>query len=299
MRFGIIGLGAVSGFYLDAIERSAGLEVVAVCDRDPARLVRASERLGVPAYREAARLLAVAEIDAVVVDTPVASHVELCTLAVEAGKHVCCEKPLALTRADAGAVLERAAARGATVFTAFHRRYNAHLPKPGALDLEGVVGVRVRYLEQIDDHAPDADWYATPASAGGGCIVDNGPNAVDVMRHLFGPMQVGNVRVTRSPSGVDLGARIVGQIDSGAEAVIELDWDFAGECKDLLVQWADGRELHIDMLRGFDGFKGSLPHEYDAIVADFSRHIADGLTDVGGYAATAWLEDVLTRAAAL
>ena len=155
----------------------------------------------------------------------------------------------------------------------------------------------MRYLERIEEHTDgDMSWYATAASEGGGCIVDNGPNAVDVVRQLFGDVSVDDVQVERSPQGVDLRAVVTGRA-AGAPAVIRLDWAYAGEVKDLRVRWSDGRELHADMLAGFDEFKSSLHHEYAAVLADFAARVAEGREDPDGLAATAWLEQVLAAAA--
>ena len=292
LSLGIIGLGAVSRFYVEAAELVDGLTLTGVCDIRPERLRPFEQEPGVATYDDVARLLADENVDAVVVDTPVASHPELCRAALDAGKHVCCEKPLAVRRADAAALLELAERRGLTLFTAFHRRYNRRLPSPESIARGEVVFAESRYLEQIADHADDAGWYTTPASAGGGCIVDNGPNAYDVVRHLLGDVTVTHAHVTRSDAGVDMQAVVHGRAGQ-ADVVIRLEWDYDGERKDVLLRFRDGSELHADLLDGFDGFKASLQHEYVGVLQDFAAHVAARRQDTLGLAATAWLDDVL------
>jgi predicted dehydrogenase len=297
LRLGLVGLGGVSRFYLAAAERAESFTLTAVCDRDPARLEAFAAGAGVTAHGDLDALLAGGDVDAVVLDTPVATHVPLARAALDAGVHVCCEKPLALSVAEAEELGRRAAAAGRVLFTAFHRRYNRNLPPPASIDTDGLKSVRLRYLERIEEHTDgESDWYATPAAAGGGCIVDNGPNAVDVVRHLFGAMSVESARVERSVAGVDVRAEVCGAVDGGAEAVIELDWSYDGEVKDLRARWADGRELHADMLAGFEAFKSSLDHEYDSVLVDFATRIASGSGDPEAMAATTWLERVLALA---
>ena len=283
----------MSRFYVDAVAAVAGFELVAVCDLRPERLAPFRGRGDVTPYADARALVEDPRVDAVVIDTPVATHVELSRAALDAGCHVCCEKPLALTVGDADALAARARERGLTLFTAFHRRYNRNLPEPGSLDLGGLASVEVRYLERIEDHTDDLGWYATPAAAGGGCIVDNGPNAYDVVRSRFGEMSVDHVEVARSPQGVDLRAVVRGRLAGGAEAVIRLDWAYDGECKDLSVRWEDGRELRADMLAGFAAFKSSLEHEYVGILEAFADQIEHRREDPDGRAATAWVQEVL------
>ncbi len=297
LRLGIIGLGGVSRFYVDAADRARDIELVAVCDRDPTRLERFADRTTLAAHANADELLAEGGVDAVVLDTPVATHVELARAALRAGAHVCCEKPLALSVAEASELAELAEEEKRVLFTAFHRRYNRNLPQPGSLDTHRLRSVELRYLEQIEEHTDgEGGWYATPAAEGGGCVVDNGPNAVDVVRHLFGEVSVDGVDVERSPAGVDMKADVRGTVPGGAEAIIRLDWGYEGEVKDLRVRWDDGRELHADMLAGFPAFKSSLDHEYDGVLADFATRVASGAGDPEAMAATVWLERALAAA---
>jgi predicted dehydrogenase len=254
------------------------------------------DRDGVAAYSSVDGLLEDDRVEAVVVDTPVATHVPLALAALRSGRHVCCEKPLALSRAEAGELNALARDRGVALFTAFHRRYNRNLPKPGTLPSDEPELVEVRYLERIEEHAGDLAAYAAPAEDGGGCIVDNGSNAVDVVHHLFGPASVDEALVERSSSGVDMRATVRGRLRGGAEVVIHLDWAFDGELKDLRVRWPDQHEVYADMLEGFPGFKSSLEHEYAGVLDAFAAQIASGAEDHLGSAATAWLEDVLARA---
>ena len=288
-------MGGVSRFYVAGARALPDMRLVAVCDRDPEHAADFAGSGGVATYHDASALLTDAAVEAVVIDTPVPTHVDLVRAALEAGRHVCCEKPLALTRSDAHALAALARARGLALFTAFHRRYNRNLPARGSLPLEGLESVEVRYLERIEEHASDLGWYLAPATNGGGCIVDNGPNALDVVRHLFGDPSVDAVDVGRSPAGVDVRAEIRGRVPGGASATIALAWDYDGECKDLRVRWRDGRELHADMLEGFPAFKSSLEHEYVGVLREFAEHVASGAADPAGQAATAWLEDVIAR----
>ena len=290
---GVIGVGGVSRFYLEAIRASTSLSLAAVCDIDERRVEPFARSGEARAYGDPAQLVADEGVDAVVLDTPVGTHVPLARAALEAGKHVCCEKPLALTRREAQELLDAADEAGRLLFTAFHRRYNRNLPTPESLARRRLARVETRYYENIEEHSDHAGWYTSTAAEGGGCIVDNGPNAFDAVRHLFGEMSIGEVDVTCSPHGVDLQATVSGTVGDGAEAVIRLDWAFDGECKDLRAEWDDGSETYVDFLAGFGEFKSSLAHEYAALLADFESHIHTGRRDEAGLAASAWLEEVL------
>ncbi|MFI6348194.1 Gfo/Idh/MocA family protein [Streptomyces sp. NPDC050560] len=270
LRLGLIGLGAISPYYLAAAARSPRWDLVAVCDPRPPR--RAQDPA--PRFDDHRDLLRTARPDAVVVAVPNHAHLDVCTDALNAGVPVCVEKPLALTPAQGRTLADLAEARSVPLMTAFHRRYNAAVRALAARTRgQRVSSVRVRYLERIEDHLGGEDWYLDPARCGGGCLADNGPNAFDVVRQLLpdtGPgLAVDAAELHRDASGTD--RRAVVLLRCGDTAVrVDLDWSFPGERKDVEAVLADGRVLHADMLAGHPGFKNSLWHEYEALLAEFA-----------------------------
>ncbi|MGX7824470.1 Gfo/Idh/MocA family protein [Actinokineospora sp. 24-640] len=285
MRVGVIGLGVISRFYLAALRDSGPLRLGAVCDRRQAAL--APFRDEVPCFTDHRALVAAGGLDAVVVTVPNDAHAEVCRDVLDAGIPVCVEKPLATTVADGRALASLAEARGTVLFTSFHRRYNARvrellmgLPPRWAID-----SVRVRYLERIEEHVGADGWYLDPARCGGGCVADNGPNAVDLVRLLLGPVSLSDVEIRRDAGGLDRWARLRLAADGGASAEVELDWSYPGEAKDIEVRLADGTVRHADMLAGFTGFKQSLWHEYAGVLLAFAQAVHDGGRDSAGLAA--------------
>lgn len=279
MRVAALGLGVISRYYLAAIPHVEDVELVAVCDRDPSRL-RLHRSAGVACDADHRRTLARPEVDAVLVNLPNHLHGPVCTEALRAGKHVCCEKPLAVDAAEAEAMVAVAREVGRTLFCAFHRRYNANLAValPRLRCGPGITAARARYLELIGDHVGDDAWYLDPERCGGGCLADNGPNALDALRHVLGPLEVRAATLERDAAGVDLRARVALSAGDGAIPVtVDLDWDYGeGERKDLIFELADGSVEHVDFLAGFPAFKSSLYHEYVGVLSDFRRRVAAG-----------------------
>ncbi|MEW2620531.1 Gfo/Idh/MocA family oxidoreductase [Streptomyces sp. NPDC048106] len=269
LRLGVIGLGAISPYYLAAAARLPGWELTAVCDTRAGAL----ERLPGPAarFRDHRTLLAEARPDALVVAVPNDVHLPVCRDALSAGVPVCVEKPLALTAVEGRVLVDLARHREVPLMTAFHRRYNTAV-RDLARRAAGreVRAVRVRYLERIEDHLGGEDWYLDPGRCGGGCLADNGPNALDVVRLLLGDLTVTGCAVERDGHGVDRRALIRLRARTGATASVELDWSYPGELKDVEVELADGAVLRADMLAGHTAFKGSLWHEYEAILGEFA-----------------------------
>jgi len=269
----------ISRFYLAAIARFDQLALVAACDLNGEKLQR-FEREGVTTTRDFDEILAMEEVEAVVVNVPNASHYEICAAALRAGKHVCCEKPLVLRSKQAEELTAAARAAGRMLFTVFHRRYNRHVRRLReeieSARAQGVEVTRcwVEYLERIEEHCGRDRWYLDPAVAGGGCIADNGPNACDTAEFLLGPLEVEGVEVERDPGGLDLSAQVDLRSETGAQARLDLDWTYAGERKLVTVELDDGKVLSADMLAGYPRFKTSLFHEYENALGEFTAAVA-------------------------
>src|SRR6185437_6269965 len=176
-------------------------------------------------------------------------------------------------------------ATGVTLFTAFHRRYNRNLRTllarmPAAHD---VAHVAVRYSENISEHSAGEVWYLDTRRCGGGCLIDNGPNALDMARQVVGPIKLEDATIGAVRYGAEFLARLSLLSADDVPVNIELDWGLPdGEIKDVTVTLEDGDVLYASMLDGFTGFKSSLRHEYAGIMADFHMAIRSG---------TSWRDD--------
>ena len=112
LRGALIGCGFFAMNHLNAWRDVEGAEIVALCDRDPARLAEAAARFGIArTYADAGEMLAAERLDFVDIATTVASHRPLVELAAGAGVHMVCQKPFASSMADARAMVA-AAERG-------------------------------------------------------------------------------------------------------------------------------------------------------------------------------------------
>ncbi len=292
LRVGLIGLGVIARYYLAALDRNPDVRLAAVCDLDARRLSPFHGRVDVHIGHRA--LIAAGGLDAVIVTTPNDSHAPIARDALDAGLAVCVEKPLAVRLAEAEDLYRRAQAANRTLFTAFHRRYNSAIQQllaglPGG---PAVTGITVRYLERIEEHVGDDAWYLDPDRCGGGCVADNGPNAFDLVRLCAdeGEVRLARADIRRDASGCDRYAVVTLLTETASGRVVparvELDWAYPGECKDVVLDLADGGRRTADLLAGYDGFKASLWHEYTGIVADFAARVRrPPVPDEGGRAA--------------
>lgn len=276
LKIGIIGMGVISHYYVEAFRHVGACELVAVCDLDENKL-RPHRKAGLLCAHDWRQLLADDRIDAVVINLPNHLHHAVCLAALERGKHVCCEKPLTLELEQAEQLAREARRRGLTLLTAFHRRYNRHLVEAvGAGLFEQAHAVLAHYDERIEDHSGADAWYLDPAACGGGCIADNGPNVLDALRYALGPLRVTGVRARFDAHGVDRGAEIHLATAEGRAVRAALSWDYPhGERKDFVLSDALGRTQRIDMLDGHPAFKSSLYHEYEGVL----RHLLHAVVE--------------------
>ncbi|SFE56053.1 Gfo/Idh/MocA family protein [Blastococcus tunisiensis] len=175
-------------------------DLAVLAGRDPARLTAAAGKLG---WRETEtdwhRLLERDDIDLVDVCTPGDTHAEIAVAALEAGKHVLCEKPLANTVAEAEAMADaaaKAAARGVRSMVGFTYRRVPAIGLARQLVADGRLGeirhVRAQYLQDwIADPAAPMSWRLEKDKAGSGALGDIGAHIVDLTQHITGQALTG------------------------------------------------------------------------------------------------------------
>ncbi|WP_156756054.1 Gfo/Idh/MocA family protein [Actinokineospora pegani] len=275
MKLGVIGLGTISRYFLDALAEDPRLTLVAVCDLDQDKLAEFPE---VACFTDTHALLDSGLVAAVVITLPNDLHAEVARAALTRGIAVCCEKPLAIDPDDARSLAETAAAHETVLFTAFHRRYNSTLRALAASlpPRSEIAGVTARYLENIAEHTGGEGWYLDPARCGGGCLIDNGPNALDAVRLLVGDLALVDATIGDVRGGAEHCADL--DLDAGGIPVrVELDWALpTGEVKDVTVDLRDGTSRTADLLAGHSGFKASLAHEYRGILSAFHDAVQAG-----------------------
>ncbi|MFG2868366.1 Gfo/Idh/MocA family protein [Streptomyces sp. NPDC048338] len=211
--------------------------LAAVAGRDPAAVRAAADRHGWAAAETDWRAL-VARDDVQLVDvcTPGDSHAEIAVAALEAGKHVLCEKPLANSVAEAEAMVaaaEAAAARGQVAMVGFNYRRVPAIAYARRLIRQGRLGalrhVRVSYLQDwlVDPDFP-LTWRLEREHAGSGALGDLGAHAVDLAQHLTGELLVGVSALTETfvrerPRLAGVSAGLSGAAAEGAYGAVTVD----------------------------------------------------------------------------
>lgn len=193
VRVGIIGVGGMAGSHLSHLQHIEGVEVTALCDTNPAQLERAKGKF--PFVRDAfitadyRTLLAREDVDAVQIITPHTLHFEQVNAAMDAGKHILCEKPMVSSVAQAHDLLKRNQSYDKVFALAYQRHAMGQFVMMREKIQSGELG-SVTYLSAMQcqgwKHAVKGTWRQDPALSGGGQINDSGSHLVDILLWVTG-----------------------------------------------------------------------------------------------------------------
>ena len=240
LRLGVVGLGMGRG-HVDQYSKHPRGEVVAIADLDAERLKQVGDQYGIKdRYTDAAKLFARRDIDAVSIATPNKFHCPLTVAALQSGKHVLCEKPMAMTVAEAELMRDTAARLGKTLMINFSFRFsNMSYALKQQVDA-GVVGDI--YFGRTVWHRRRGmpkfgGWFGLKAMSGGGPLIDLGVHRLDLALWLMGHPEPATVsgstycviareRAEREklPYTVeDLAAGLI-RFKNGATLIVEASW---------------------------------------------------------------------------
>jgi predicted dehydrogenase len=179
VRIGVIGLGQWGPNHVRSFSRMEGCEIVRICDRSQERLASARRQFpGIGTTRDAGSVTKASDIDAVIVATPVQSHFRLVRQALEHGKHVLCEKPLALTSAESR-TLSSLARRKRRILMVGH----VFLYNPGTLHLKAAIDRgelgRIYYMDAVRTNLG-------PVRSDVGVVYDLASHDISIFNFLLG-----------------------------------------------------------------------------------------------------------------
>jgi predicted dehydrogenase len=222
IRLGVIGCGGVAELrHLPALRRVSGVEVAALADVDPLRLERVAQQFGVARrYSNHSDLIETGDVDAVAVCVPPALHAVVARAALDAGKHVFIEKPLALCLAECDLLLESADAHGALkVMVGFNLRSHRLVRAAREIVRRGELGeiklVSTTFTSGVRLGKDFADWRRR-RELGGGALFELGVHHFDLLRFLLGREVE---EVSASSARADETATVMARMEDGAQVV--------------------------------------------------------------------------------
>jgi D-xylose 1-dehydrogenase (NADP+, D-xylono-1,5-lactone-forming) len=252
VRLGLLSTARINGAIIEAAGASDAVEVVAVASRSRLRAARYARRHGIArAHGSYDALLADPAVEAVYVSLPNGLHAEWTTRALEAGKHVLCEKPFSPRPDEVERCFDLAEERGLVLSEAFMWRHHPQAAKLAELVHGGAIG-ELRTITAVFsfvlDRRGDPRWE--PA-LDGGALMDVGCYCVSAARLLAGEPEQVTGEAVRAPSGVDV--RFDGRLEfpGGVTAAFSCALDRPPESR-LTAMGADGEITLADPWHGRD-----------------------------------------------
>ncbi len=296
LRWAIVGCGDIAHKSIaPVLAADHSSKLVAFFSHDIARAAFMRDHFGaLAAYDKLEALLADERIDAVYVASPVYRHCRETCAALNAGKHVMCEKPMALTAAECALMIEAAEKNDVHLSIAYYRRFWPKSRLMKRLVARGEIGrplsARIRLASQYN---PDADdpkhWRVEPTSSGGGALQDVGSHRIDIICSLLGrPMRVAGAASTLSmPYQAPDTEVLICEFETGAQLVCETCWnipsaadefELRGTAATLLATPFDGSTLILDKYGEREIFETPPPAtlKHQAILEDFSEAVSEG-----------------------
>jgi predicted dehydrogenase len=255
-RWGLIGAGdIVRRRVAPALIDSPSCDIVAVSRGRPELAAAFAADIGARRWHSRwQELVADPDVDCVYVATPVDVHAEQTIAAAEAGKHVLCEKPMAMTTAECDRMIAACRAHHVRLGIAYYRHFYPVILRVKAMLESGDIGqpvfAQVNAFEYFDP-APDHPrrWLLDPARAGGGPMMDFGCHRLEMLMHLFGAVRrtaavTANVVFDRA---VEDTAAVLLQFEGGPCAAVTVT-HAAEERQDTLQVFGTRGSLHVDEL---------------------------------------------------
>jgi predicted dehydrogenase len=230
LRVGVVGTGFGALVHVPAFGIVEGFEMAAICGRSPERSAVAGQRLGIAdVSTDWASFVRRADLDVISVATPVELHHEVALAALQAGKHVLCEKPLARTTAETAEMVAAAESSDRATATSFEMRWRPERLRISKLVGSGQLGTPYfcRLVNSDDYWHPSRSLQSLwmyHLSQGGGYLAGLVAHDIDWLAGMFGlPVQVcADVRVTIPARRTDDGSDVVVTADDTSVLIMRM-----------------------------------------------------------------------------
>jgi 1,5-anhydro-D-fructose reductase (1,5-anhydro-D-mannitol-forming) len=262
----VIGIGDITiRRVIPAIQAETQSQLYGFVTRDPAKAAKytssnKSSPNHLPVWATLEEALADADVQknvhAVYVGTPVFLHASQTILALRAGKHVLCEKPMAMNQAEASGMVRTAEESGRQFGVAYYRRFYPKVLRAKQLLEAGAIGKPV--FAELTNHmwfdgTGNRGWLFDPAKSGGGPLFDVASHRIDVLNFLFGkPMSaVGQLSNVVHRYAVEDNATVMIEYPNGVRGVVDVRWHSKINRDECRIRGTEG-EMEMSPLNGPD-----------------------------------------------
>lgn len=263
IKVGVVGAGRILAAYLEASKHS-GIEIAALCDPCNPALPKGTEEL--PLFADFREMAKMPELDAFIIAVPSSLHFEVAQLALEAGRPLLIEKPVALKPAQFEQLRDIAGAKGTPVFSLLHAQYGAEViaARDHLLKLKAANAAPV----SIDWHTLICDPYEGNSVVLASLInawVDGGINAISIILATLSGAQITRVSGSHAPEKDENWAQ------QKSRQVFELTGAWTGTAT-LEIDFTQGHGIKASNAKLDDGSQWELHHTNEALAISGSSH---------------------------
>jgi predicted dehydrogenase len=248
----VIGIGDISiRRVIPAIQAEPRSRLYGLVTRDPAKAAPYNTQ----AWATLDEALSDPEVHAVYVATPVSLHAPQTIQSLRAGKHVLCEKPMAMNEAEARSMVQIAEESGRAFGVAYYRRTYPKVHRAKQLLEAGAIGqpvvAELTSHGWFDENESHRSWLIDPTKAGGGPLYDVASHRIDVLNFLFG--QPGHVTAQLSNAvhhyAVEDNATVLIEYPGGLRGVVDVRWHSRISRDECRIRGTEG-EMNLSPLNG-------------------------------------------------
>lgn len=239
LKVGVIGCGSIARYrHLAEYQAHENVEIIAVCDVVQERALEMAEKFGAAAYTDYQELLKNDEVEAVSICTPNALHAPMSITALQSGKHVLCEKPMATSLVEAEAMIEAAKVNKKKLMIAHNQRFVPSHDKAHELIQSGDLGKIYSFKTSFGHGGPEGwsidgadSWFFDKKQAFIGAMGDLGVHKTDLMRFLL------NEEFTEVAAFIETNAKHNTDVDDNAVFILKTENGIIGT---LAASWSYG-----------------------------------------------------------
>ncbi|MDC3415990.1 Gfo/Idh/MocA family protein [Aquibacillus salsiterrae] len=237
LKVGVVGCGSIATHrHLPEYFQNKEVEIVAVCDVVEERATAAAQKYNATAYTDYQQLVQQTDIDAVSVCTPNYLHAPVSIAALEAGKHVLCEKPMATSREEADNMILAAEKAGKVLMIGHNQRFVASHQRARQLIEQGDLGKIYSFRTAFGHGGPEgwsvdgaSSWFFKKDEAFIGALGDLGVHKADLIRYILGE------EVTEVSAFIESNAKQNSNVDDNAVCLLRTESGIIGT---LAASWA-------------------------------------------------------------
>jgi 1,5-anhydro-D-fructose reductase (1,5-anhydro-D-mannitol-forming) len=300
----VIGIGDITTRrVIPAIQAEPRSRLYGLVTRDPGKAAPYDAR----SWTTLEEALSDPAVHAVYVATPVFLHAPQTIQTLRAGRHVLCEKPMAMNEAEARSMVEIAEQSGRTFGVAYYRRMYPKVRRAKQLLDAGVIGqplvAELTSHGWLDENETHRSWLLDPAQAGGGPLFDIASHRIDVLNFLFGqPIRAtGHLSNAVHHYAVEDNATVMIDYDGGVRGIVDVRWHSKLKRDECRVRGTEG-EMELSPLNGpelvYSGGCESLPPHANLhfpMIENFVDAVLGKTSPVASGASSFWTDWVTER----